>query len=153
MMWEYEKFNGDMALYAFCKSCNYHHADGKYNFKNQEWEVYDSFRFCPICGTPMNHLTEDYTMIWNERDLMDLLNPDGCIAYSNLKDEEANLKDDEYEKYHSSNREAKYQMLKEALSSLNVSFDESIKTISNELSWRVIRRIVNKIQRKKVCAL
>ena len=78
MVWEYEKFRGDMAIYAFFPKCNFHHnpseltidADGK-----REMEIKYQYNFCPICGEYLydeKAATEGIDIVWNERDIEDL---------------------------------------------------------------------------------
>jgi hypothetical protein len=45
MRWRIEKFEGDMAIYAFCPKCNFHDSIGD-TISN---EVF-LYRYCPMCG-------------------------------------------------------------------------------------------------------
>ena len=46
MTWRYEKFKGDMAIYAICPRCNFHYCCGDF-LKNQ---IVAQYTYCPMCG-------------------------------------------------------------------------------------------------------
>lgn len=75
MIWEYEKFKGDMAIYAFCPKCGFHHNPSEFDLETRESVIRYQYNYCPICG---EYLYDDkanengYEVIWNERDISDL---------------------------------------------------------------------------------
>ena len=77
MVWEYEKFKGDMAIYAFCPKCNFHHCpselvkdeDGKLTT-----DIKYQYNYCPICGEYLYDDKEIVDVVWNERDIEELYN-------------------------------------------------------------------------------
>lgn len=77
MVWKYEKFYGDAAIYAFCPKCNFHHnpsrletdADGKLTS-----EIQYQYNYCPICGEYLYDDKAVADVVWNERDIEELYN-------------------------------------------------------------------------------
>ena len=77
MIWEYEKFKGDLAIYAFCPKCNFHHNPSRLNHDTMECEFRYQYNYCPICGEYLfdDKAEEDgYSVTWNERDIIELYN-------------------------------------------------------------------------------
>ena len=78
MIWEYEKFRGDAAIYAFCPKCKFRHNPSRV-VKNDEGklsaEIFYQYNYCPICGEYLydeKAETELVDIIWNERDVTEL---------------------------------------------------------------------------------
>lgn len=73
MQWLIEKFKGDMAIYAFCPKCNFHHSVGD----TMTGKVF-LYWFCPMCG---EYLKIDDSNIeidrYNERDITELYEEKG----------------------------------------------------------------------------
>lgn len=77
MVWKYERFKGDAAIYALCPRCNFYHnpsrlvtdEEGKF-----DTEIEYQYNFCPNCG---EYLFDDNKMcdvVWKERDVEELYN-------------------------------------------------------------------------------
>ena len=47
--WVFEKFKGDMAIYAFCPYCNFVYNPSKLN-KDMQPEIKGLYNYCPNCG-------------------------------------------------------------------------------------------------------
>ena len=67
MEWKFEKFKGDMGIYAFCPKCNFHCDAKGYDFVTNTYEVNFIFRYCPICGEHLRHKGSEVIVTWNER--------------------------------------------------------------------------------------
>ena len=74
MVWEYEKFKGDGAIYAFCPKCNFHHNPSRLNHKTMACDIRYQYNYCPICGEYLNdeNFEDGVEVIWNERDIIEL---------------------------------------------------------------------------------
>lgn len=74
MVWKYEKFKGDMAIYAFCPKCEFYHCPSKWNTQTRETELLYQYNYCPICGEYLNdkNFENGVSVIWNERDIVEL---------------------------------------------------------------------------------
>ena len=72
MKWKYEKFKGDMAVYAICPKCNFHHSSSVYNPHSGESVVQNPYTFCPLCGEFLFENYEEVNVIWNERNIFKL---------------------------------------------------------------------------------
>ena len=75
MVWEYEKFKGDAAIYAFCPKCNFHHCPSEMNTTTWESDILYQYNYCPICGEYLyddKAETDGVEVIWNERDIVEL---------------------------------------------------------------------------------
>lgn len=72
MKWKYEKFKGDMAIYAICPKCNFHHSSSVYNPHSGESVVQNPYTFCPLCGEFLFENYEEVNVIWNERNIFKL---------------------------------------------------------------------------------
>ena len=63
--WIFEKFKGDMAIYAICPICNFHYCAGdtiKLRINNQ-------YTYCPMCGEYLYEDTEEFEVIYNHEEL------------------------------------------------------------------------------------
>jgi hypothetical protein len=77
MVWKYEKFFGDAAIYAFCPKCKFYHnpseliadEDGKLTT-----EIQYQYNYCPICGEYLYDDKSEVDVAWNERDIEELYN-------------------------------------------------------------------------------
>lgn len=67
LKWKYEKFKGDLAIYAFCPVCNYSHNPSRYEWSTGNTIIQNTMLFCPMCGEFLYDESEIET-IWNERD-------------------------------------------------------------------------------------
>ena len=65
MIWKFEKFKGDKALYAFCPECGYHYIAGV------EDQITKYYTHCLVCGKYLYEELEEYTLAWNERFIFD----------------------------------------------------------------------------------
>lgn len=75
MVWKYEKFRGDGAVYAFCPKCNFHHNPSKYFPEERDTRVIYQYNYCPICGEYLYDAdveTNGYKTIWEVRDIAEL---------------------------------------------------------------------------------
>ena len=69
--WKYEKFKGDMAIYAICPICNFHHHVGQVEFGSGDLVIDIQYLFCPACGEFLYN-DEDSDCTYNERSVEDL---------------------------------------------------------------------------------
>lgn len=67
MMWIFEKFRGDGAIYAICPKCGFHYASGSTLEMDAGLRQY---RYCPMCGEFLLNPSEEIEVTWNERDMM-----------------------------------------------------------------------------------
>lgn len=72
MQWIFEKFKGDMAVYAICPKCNFRHSPSTIS-SDMETTITHQYRYCPMCGEYLYVAGENIDVIWNQRDIMDLL--------------------------------------------------------------------------------
>lgn len=80
MVWKYEKFLGDGAIYAFCPNCNFHHAPSKLVTRedgSMESEIQYQYNYCPICGEYLYNNDESVDVTWNERHIEELWKMEG----------------------------------------------------------------------------
>lgn len=52
MVWKYERFIGDDAVYAFCPICGFHHNPSETVKDGQKYYTYVRYQYayCPACG-------------------------------------------------------------------------------------------------------
>lgn len=90
--WKYEKFKGDMGVYAICPVCNFAHGVGGKIFSTGELEIKisEEYIFCPMCGTFLHDTKNkayERVCAMNVRDVTDLyqmkLNTDVIIKKIN----------------------------------------------------------------------
>ena len=77
MVWTYEKFRGDAAIYAFCPKCKFYHNPSKLirdEDGNLTTDIQYQYNYCPICGEYLYDDKEIVDIIWNERDIEELYN-------------------------------------------------------------------------------
>lgn len=75
MVWKYEKFKGDSAIYAFCPECNFYHNPSELNVETMKVEVNYQYNYCPMCGTYLYNEKAEINgidVIWNKRDIEEL---------------------------------------------------------------------------------
>lgn len=75
MVWKYEKFKGDVAIYAFCPKCNFRHIPSKLEFETMKAYIAYQYNYCPVCGEYLydeKAETNGFEIIWNERDIIEL---------------------------------------------------------------------------------
>ena len=74
MVWKYEKFKGDMAIYAFCPKCGFRHNPSRWNTQTGESELLYQYNYCPICDEHLNdeNFENGVGIVWNERDIIEL---------------------------------------------------------------------------------
>ena len=75
MIWTYEKFRGDAAIYAFCPKCGFHHNPSKMvTDEDGKWtsEVQYQYNYCPMCGERLYDENDAIEVIWNERNIEEL---------------------------------------------------------------------------------
>ena len=69
MTWKYEKFKGDMAIYAFCPKCGFHYNPSQLNPKTMQAELKIQYHYCPMCSEHLFGDSDTVSVIWNERDI------------------------------------------------------------------------------------
>ena len=75
MVWQYEKFKGDMAIYAFCPKCHFYHNASELNYEIMECEIVYQYYYCPMCGEYLYNdkaARDGVDITWNERRIEDL---------------------------------------------------------------------------------
>lgn len=74
MVWVYEKFKGDMAIYAFCPKCNFYHNPSRFNHESMECDIMYQYNYCPICGEHLHdeNFESGVEVAWDERDIIEL---------------------------------------------------------------------------------
>ena len=74
MVWTYEKFKGDAAIYAFCPKCNFHHCPSEMSFETWESDILYQYNYCPMCAEYLydENFVHGVEVIWKERDIMEL---------------------------------------------------------------------------------
>lgn len=72
MKWIFEKFKGDLAVYAFCPKCNFRHNPSRVTPKTMEVEIVCQYKYCPMCGEYLYDDRDNLDVIWNERDVTEL---------------------------------------------------------------------------------
>ena len=77
MIWKYERFRGDAAIYAFCPKCEFHHNPSRsVRDENDNWtqEVLYQYNYCPMCGEYLydENAENGIEIIWGERDILEL---------------------------------------------------------------------------------
>lgn len=65
MTWKYEKFKGDMAIYAICPTCNFHYCCGD-TIKNQ---ITNLSTYCPMCGEYLYENCSEANVAYNQNEL------------------------------------------------------------------------------------
>ena len=70
MTWKYEKFKGDMAIYAIYPICKFHYCAGD-TFNSQ---INKQYTYCPMCGEYLYENAEKVNVIYNENELDALYN-------------------------------------------------------------------------------
>ena len=71
MKWKYEKLKGDMAVYAFCPSCNFSYNPSAYDPESGETTIQNTYTFCPLCGEFLYDENTEVNVVWNERSISD----------------------------------------------------------------------------------
>ena len=71
MVLVFEKFRGDMAIYATCPKCGFRHNPSQYNPKEGTTEIFQ-YRYCPMCGIYLFDDKEELDIIWDERNIVEL---------------------------------------------------------------------------------
>ena len=74
MVWEYEKFKGDGAIYVSCPKCGFHHCPSIFDYEIGKSVIKYQYNYCPICGEYLNdeNFESGVEVIWNERDIIEL---------------------------------------------------------------------------------
>lgn len=77
MIWEYERFRGDAAIYAFCPKCGFHHNPSRMvTDEDGKWttEIQYQYNYCPLCGEYLHNenFENGVEVTWNERDILEL---------------------------------------------------------------------------------
>jgi hypothetical protein len=75
MVWEYEKFRGDDAIYAFCPKCKFHHNPSKMVTGEDgrlTTEIQYQYNYCPICGEYLYNDIGTVDVTWDERNIEEL---------------------------------------------------------------------------------
>lgn len=71
MEWKFEKFSGDLAIYAFCHKCGFHYNPSTVQ---PDWTVTITslYRYCPMCGEYLYVEDETVDVVWDKRSIIDL---------------------------------------------------------------------------------
>ncbi len=71
MVWKYEKFKGNGAIYAFCPKCNFHHNPSNLDCKTMIVEITFQYNYCPMCGEYLHdkETETDVDVTWDEREI------------------------------------------------------------------------------------
>lgn len=77
MVWKFEKFKGDMTIYAQCPRCNFRYGASTFNYKTMETTITKEYNYCPMCGEYLCDDSESVNVIWNERDIDELYKIEG----------------------------------------------------------------------------
>lgn len=73
MVWKFEKFKGDMGIYATCPQCGYtYNVTTSPDFKTGEYSINRQYKYCPECGEYLYNENEEVDVDWNERDITEL---------------------------------------------------------------------------------
>ena len=72
MVWKYEKFKGDAAIYAFCPKCGFHHNTSRLVPGTFGTEISYQYNYCPKCGEYLYNDDNNVQVTWNERDIIEL---------------------------------------------------------------------------------
>jgi hypothetical protein len=72
MKWHFEKFKGDMAIYAICPKCGFYYNSSTLQ-RDMTTTITNVYNFCPICGEQLSIKEEDVDVTWNQRDIADWL--------------------------------------------------------------------------------
>lgn len=81
MQWIYEKFRGNMAIYAICPVCNYATDKSKFDQQTGHFTITNPFTFCPMCGEFLFSIDDDCDVIWNERNITEHFEDEIDAAY------------------------------------------------------------------------
>lgn len=71
MKWHFEKFKGDMSVYAFCPKCGFSHNPSTLN-RDMTTTITKQYRYCPMCGEYLYVEGEEIDVIWNQRHILEL---------------------------------------------------------------------------------
>lgn len=75
MVWQYEKFEGDLAIYAFCPNCGFYHDASEFNYEDMKVNIVYEYNYCPNCGIYLHN--EDFKkkieILWNKRNKKSLV--------------------------------------------------------------------------------
>lgn len=72
MVWEYERFRGDAAIYAFCPKCHFHHNPSRMTMNDDgklTSEIMYQYNYCPMCGEYLYDDHDTVEIIWDERNV------------------------------------------------------------------------------------
>lgn len=75
MVWQYEKFKGDGAVYAFCPKCNFRHNPSRKDFGTFELSISYQYNYCPIYGEYLYDADAEengFEVTWDQRDITEL---------------------------------------------------------------------------------
>ena len=63
--WIFEKFKGDMAIYAICPICNFHYCAGDFIKK----QITTLYTYCPMCGEYLYEDGSEANVTYNKNEL------------------------------------------------------------------------------------
>lgn len=66
MKWIFEKFQGDMAIYAICPKCGFYHNPSTLH-ADMTTTITNQYQFCPTCGEYLYVEGDAIDVIWNQR--------------------------------------------------------------------------------------
>lgn len=71
MKWIFEKFKGDMAIYAICPQCGFYHSPSTLH-PDMTTTITNQYKICPMCGEYLYVDGDDVDVIWNQRSITEL---------------------------------------------------------------------------------
>ena len=77
VVWKYEKFNGDLAIYAFCPNCGFYHNPSRLIEGTMKSGIVYQYFYCPMCGEYLYDAEAEesgFHVIWNKRNITELYN-------------------------------------------------------------------------------
>ena len=66
MKWIFEKFKGDMAIYAICPQCGFYHNPSTLH-SDMTTTITNRYKLCPTCGEYLYVEGNTVDVIWNQR--------------------------------------------------------------------------------------
>lgn len=72
MKWRFEKFQGNMAIYAICPECGFMHNPSSCDRKTFKPSITTQYKYCPMCGNYLYDESDELDVIWNERNMQEL---------------------------------------------------------------------------------
>lgn len=78
LKWVFEKFKGDMAIYATCPNCDYtYNVTSAPDLETGEYKIDRQYKYCPECGEYLFDENEEVDVAWDERNIEELYMKEG----------------------------------------------------------------------------